>query len=65
VKKRRAFEFDDVAILLGLDPADPADREDIEALDDILTRRRTVKSTSDHPGRNHRVALRLVPDPSP
>ncbi|MHA6623145.1 hypothetical protein [Pseudonocardia sp. DLS-67] len=64
MKNLSAFEFDDLAVLLRLDPTDPADQADIEALDEILTRRRTMNSTSDRTSRNP-VALRLVPDPSP
>lgn len=62
MKNLGAFEFDDLAVLLRLDPTDPADQADIEVLDEILTRRRTMNSTSDRTSRN-RVALRLVPDP--
>lgn len=57
----RAFEFDDLTVLLGLDLAEPADQADIEAIDDILARRRATISGSDHKYR-HRAPLRLVPD---
>lgn len=64
MKNCRAFEFDDLRVLLDLDPTDPADQADIEVLDEILARRRTMNPTSDDTGGN-RVALHLVPDPSP
>jgi hypothetical protein len=35
LKNRRAFAFDDLTILLGLDPTDPADQAHIAVLDDI------------------------------
>jgi hypothetical protein len=57
----RAFEFDDLLVLLTLDPAEPADESDIEAIDEILARRRSSNVSDKH--RSHeRTALRLVPD---
>jgi hypothetical protein len=59
----RAFEFDDLTLLLGLDLTDPADLIDIEAIDAILARRRDAIPIRDHRHRN-RPTLRLVPDVS-
>ena len=57
----RAFEFDDLTILLDLDPADPADESDIEAIDEILARRRAAIVTGEQRPRQ-RAILHLVPD---
>jgi hypothetical protein len=60
----RAFELDDLIVLLGLDLAEPSDRADIEAIEAILDRRRadgwSTPDGDDRPGR----ALYLVPDAS-
>ena len=57
----RAFEFDDLAVLLTLDPTEPADEADIETIDEILARRRS-SALSDEQRPRQRTALRLVPD---
>lgn len=62
-KDDRAFEFDDLTPLLGLDLTDPADLIDIEAIDAILARRRDSLPIRDH-GHRNRPTLRLVPDVS-
>jgi hypothetical protein len=60
VNGHRAFEFDDLKVLLTLDPTDPADDADIEAIDEILARRRSSMVSDERFHR--RSALRLVPD---
>jgi hypothetical protein len=60
----RAFELDDLMILLSLRLAEPSDRDDIDTIEAILDRRRTdgwsTPKGDDRPGR----ALYLVPDAS-
>jgi hypothetical protein len=63
MKNGRAFEFGDLTVLLGLDLSEPADQVGIEAIDDILARRRATISAGDRRYRN-RATLRLVPDTS-
>lgn len=60
----RAFELDDLIVLLGLDPTEPDDQADIESIDDILARRRAVYPTGEERYRN-RALLHLVPNTSP
>lgn len=57
----RAFEYDDLTILLGLELSDPADQVDIETIEEILTRRRATRHA---PNRAYPrpATLRLVPD---
>jgi hypothetical protein len=57
----RAFEFDDLMVLLTLDPTDPADAPDIAAIDEVLARRR-VSTSNAEPRPHQRTVLRLVPD---
>lgn len=61
----RAFEFDDLAVLLDLDLGEPSDLADIEAIEAILDRRRVgVWCPPDRPARTG-PTLRLVPDTHP
>ncbi|TQM15674.1 hypothetical protein [Pseudonocardia kunmingensis] len=60
----RAFDFDDLILLLALDPTDPADESDIEAIDEILARRRASAVTGERRPQQ-RSALRLVADTPP
>jgi hypothetical protein len=62
----RAFDLGDLMMLLCLDRAEPSDREDITAIEDILDRRRIASGSSraardDRPGRG----LYVVPDAAP
>jgi hypothetical protein len=57
----RAFELDDLTVLLGLDLGDPADRADIEAIEAVLDRRRADGWSAPGPDRSG-PALHLVPD---
>jgi hypothetical protein len=58
----RAFELDDLTVLLGLDLADPDDRADIEAIEAVLDRRRTDGWSAPAGPERSGPALRLVPD---
>ena len=58
----RAFELDDLTVLLGLDLDEPDDQADIEAIEAVLDRRRTG-GRSAPPGTDRPwPALHLVPD---
>lgn len=62
----RAFELNDLTVLLELDLSEPSDAGDIEAIDAILTRRRTDRAMpTDSRSGGHRRTLRLVPNVSP
>jgi hypothetical protein len=57
----RAFDFDDLIVLLDLDLGEPTDRADIEAIESVLDRRRTGGWSAPGPDRPG-PALHLVPD---
>lgn len=61
----RAFEFDDLAILLGLDFANPADLADIEAIEAILDRRRLGGWSAPAAPARRAPTLHVVPDEAP
>jgi len=61
-----AFQFQDLTVLLGLDLGDPDDHADIDAISEILARRRATSSEprGDRQRRSrHRTPLHLVPSP--
>jgi hypothetical protein len=61
-----AFEFKDLAVLLGLELIEPADHADIEAINTILDRRRAAHTSQPvEQGDCHRPTLHLVPDCPP
>jgi len=61
-----AFEFKDLAVLLGLELTEPADHADIDALNAILDRRRAAHTSQPAGQRHrHRPTLHLVPDCPP
>jgi hypothetical protein len=61
-----AFEFKDLAVLLGLELTEPADHADIEAINTILNRRRAAHTSQPAgQGDRHRPTLHLVPDCPP
>ena len=61
-----AFEFKDLAVLLGLELTKPADHADIDAINAILDRRRAAH-TSQPAGQRERCrpTLHLVPGRPP
>jgi len=66
---RYAFVAADLAVLLDLDLTEPADRDDIEFIQEILLRRSASRSQDPTDaalarGRGH-PTLHLVPDPAP
>ena len=61
----RAFEFEDLAVLLDLDLGDPADLADIEAIEAILDRRRLGGWSAPAAPDRRAPALHLVPDVAP
>ena len=57
-----AFEFKDLAVLLGLELTEPADHADIEAINTVLNRRRAAHTSQPvEQGDWHRPTLHLVP----
>ena len=61
-----AFEFKDLAVLLGLELTEPADHADIDAINAILDRRRAAHTSQPAGQRERRrPTLHLVPGCSP
>jgi len=66
MKPDYAFEFKDLAVLLGLDLTEPADQADIEAISTILDRRCAAHTSQPaEQGDRYRPTLHLVPDCPP
>ena len=66
MKSDYAFEFKDLAVLLGLDLTEPADHADIDAISTILDRRRAAHTSQPAgQGDRYRPTLHLVPDCPP
>jgi hypothetical protein len=66
VKSDCAFQFNDLAVLLGLDRTEPADHADIDAISRMLGRRRAAHTPqTPEQGEQYRATLHLVPDCPP
>ena len=66
MKPDYAFQFKDLAVLLGLDLTEPADHADIDAINTILDRRCAAHTSQPaEQGDWYRPTLHLVPDCPP
>jgi hypothetical protein len=68
MKTNSAFQFNDLAVLLGLQLDEPTDQADIDAINAVLTRRCAAPSAEpadDQRFGQNRTPLHLVRDNSP